>query len=56
MFLKVGQRVSVDELLKGLIILSGNDASIALAEGLYGSEEKFVNNMNVMRLVLFIKH
>ena len=47
MFLKSGQRVSVDELLKGVIVLSGNDASIALAEALHGSEESFANKMNI---------
>ena len=47
MFLKSGQKVSVDELLKGVIVLSGNDASIALAEALHGSEESFANKMNI---------
>ncbi len=46
-FLKSGQKVSVDELLKGVIVLSGNDASIALAEALDGSEESFANKMNI---------
>ena len=46
MFIKAYQKVSVDELLKGVIVLSGNDACIALAEGLYSSESAFVEKMN----------
>ncbi len=41
MFIEVGSRVSVEDLLKGLIVQSGNDASIALAEGLAGDEDAF---------------
>ena len=39
--------VSVEDLLKGIIIVSGNDACVALAEGLAGSEEEFANLMNI---------
>ena len=46
MFIKVGERVKVEELLKGIAISSGNDACIALAEHLAGSEEVFVSKMN----------
>ncbi len=46
MFIEVGKRVMVDDLLKGMIIQSGNDASVALAEHVAGSEEAFVNMMN----------
>jgi serine-type D-Ala-D-Ala carboxypeptidase (penicillin-binding protein 5/6) len=46
MFIEVGKRVKVDDLLKGMIIQSGNDASVALAEHVAGSEEAFVNIMN----------
>ena len=46
MFLKVGQKVTVKDLLHGLIIQSGNDAAIALAEHLSGSEENFARTMN----------
>jgi D-alanyl-D-alanine carboxypeptidase (penicillin-binding protein 5/6) len=46
MFIEVGKRVKVDALLKGMIIQSGNDASVALAEHVAGSEEAFVNIMN----------
>ncbi|HEY5740671.1 MAG TPA: D-alanyl-D-alanine carboxypeptidase family protein [Gammaproteobacteria bacterium] len=46
MFVEVGKQVSVENLLKGLIIQSGNDSSVALAEHLGGSEEAFVGYMN----------
>jgi len=46
MFVEVGKQVSVDDLLKGLIIQSGNDASVALAEHVGGSESAFAGYMN----------
>ncbi len=46
MFVRVGTQVSVDNLLKGMIIQSGNDATIALAEHVAGSEEAFAALMN----------
>jgi serine-type D-Ala-D-Ala carboxypeptidase (penicillin-binding protein 5/6) len=46
MFVRVDTRVSVDELVKGLIVQSGNDAAVALAEHIAGSEEGFVELMN----------
>ncbi len=46
MFLEVGQQVSVRDLLYGLMVSSGNDAAVALAEYRAGSEENFVNMMN----------
>jgi len=46
MFLEVGKTVSVDMLLNGIVIQSGNDASVALAEHVSGSEEVFVGLMN----------
>lgn len=48
MFIMPNDRVSVENLLKGIIIVSGNDACIALAEGIAGTEEEFVNMMNAM--------
>ena len=45
-FLEVGSRVSVTELLKGIIVQSGNDASVALAEHIAGSEDSFAHLMN----------
>jgi D-alanyl-D-alanine carboxypeptidase (penicillin-binding protein 5/6) len=46
MFIEVGSSVSVEELIKGMIIQSGNDASVALAEFVAGSEDAFVPLMN----------
>lgn len=46
MFIEVGKRVSVDLLLKGMIIQSGNDASVALAEHVAGGEDTFAQFMN----------
>ena len=41
MFIMIGDEVSVEDLLKGIIIASGNDACVALAEGIAGTEEEF---------------
>ena len=41
MFIMVGDNVSVENLLKGIIIASGNDACVSLAEGIAGTEEEF---------------
>ena len=41
MFIMVGDEITVDNLLKGIIIASGNDACVALAEGIAGTEEEF---------------
>lgn len=46
MFIEVGEKVKVDELLKGIIIVSGNDASIAISEHVAGSEDAFAQLMN----------
>ena len=46
MFIMINDQVSVEDLLKGIIIASGNDACIALAEGIAGSEETFAEMMN----------
>lgn len=46
MFIEVGKRVQVEKLIKGVAIVSGNDASVALAEHIAGSEERFVELMN----------
>lgn len=47
MFVKVGDRISVEDLLRGIIIQSGNDACIVIAEGLAGSETEFARRMTV---------
>jgi D-alanyl-D-alanine carboxypeptidase (penicillin-binding protein 5/6) len=46
MFLSAGETVSVDNLLKGIVTLSGNDACVVLAEGVSGTEEAFAARMN----------
>jgi serine-type D-Ala-D-Ala carboxypeptidase (penicillin-binding protein 5/6) len=46
MFIMINDQVTVEELLKGIIIASGNDACVALAEGIAGSEENFAMMMN----------
>ena len=45
-FLKVGSQIDVETLIKGMIVQSGNDASIALAEHIAGAEESFAGLMN----------
>ncbi|MGA1511115.1 MAG: D-alanyl-D-alanine carboxypeptidase [Proteobacteria bacterium] len=46
MFIEAGKRVSFEDLIKGVVIQSGNDASVAIAEYLGGTEEGFVDIMN----------
>jgi len=46
MFIQVNTQVKVDDLIKGMIVQSGNDACIALSEAIAGSEENFVQMMN----------
>ena len=46
MFIMINDEISIENLLKGIIIASGNDACVALAEGIAGTEENFVSLMN----------
>lgn len=55
MFIKVGERVRVEDLIKGVAVASGNDACIALAEHLSGSENVFVSKINEKAKVLGMK-
>jgi len=55
MFLKVGERVKIEDLLKGVAIASGNDACVVLAEHLSGSEEAFAAKMNEKAKLLGLK-
>lgn len=55
MFVDPSMSVTVDELLHGMIIVSGNDASIALAEGIASSEEAFADMMNKQAAALGMK-
>ena len=47
LYLKAGERISLEELLHGLMLQSGNDAAAALAAALGGSTEKFLERMNL---------
>ena len=55
MFIKVGERVKVEDLIKGVAIASGNDACIALAEHVSGSENVFVSKINEKAKLLGMK-
>jgi D-alanyl-D-alanine carboxypeptidase (penicillin-binding protein 5/6) len=55
MFIKVGDRVKVEDLLKGIAIASGNDACVALSEHMVGSEDVFVTKMNEKARLLGMK-
>jgi len=52
MFIEVGKQASVEELLQGMIIQSGNDATVALAEFVAGGEDAFATLMNQQALAL----
>jgi serine-type D-Ala-D-Ala carboxypeptidase (penicillin-binding protein 5/6) len=56
MFVTTDKAVTVDELLHGVIVQSGNDATVALVEGIAGSEESFVQRMNEQALRLGMAH
>lgn len=56
MFIKVGSTVKVDDLIRGVAIQSGNDATVALAEGAAGSEEAMVERMNIRAQELGMKN
>ncbi|MCK5359294.1 MAG: D-alanyl-D-alanine carboxypeptidase [Gammaproteobacteria bacterium] len=55
MFIKVNSKVKLEDLIKGMIIQSGNDATVALAEHVAGTEESFVGLMNKMAAELGMK-
>ncbi len=56
MFIEVGKQVTVDKLIKGMIIQSGNDATVALAEHVAGSEKAFAEYMNHQAGLLGMKN
>ncbi|HEV7995420.1 MAG TPA: D-alanyl-D-alanine carboxypeptidase family protein [Stellaceae bacterium] len=56
MFVPLGGKVSIDDLVHGMIIQSGNDACLVLAEGLAGSEQAFVDLMNKTAKQIGLKH
>ena len=55
-FLQAGRSYSLDELLHGVIVQSGNDAAVVIAEGISGSEENFVAEMNMTAANLGMKN
>ena len=56
MFVPLGGKVTIDDLVHGMIIQSGNDACVVLAEGLAGSEQAFVDLMNKTAKEIGLKH
>jgi D-alanyl-D-alanine carboxypeptidase (penicillin-binding protein 5/6) len=56
MFIDPAMKVPVDDLIKGMIVQSGNDATMALAEGVGGTAERFVELMNAQAKVLGLKN
>ncbi len=56
MFVELGAQIEVENLIRGMIIQSGNDACIVLAEGIAGSEEQFVELMNAEAAKLGLTH
>jgi D-alanyl-D-alanine carboxypeptidase (penicillin-binding protein 5/6) len=56
MFVELGAQIPVESLIRGMIIQSGNDACIVLAEGIAGSEEQFVDMMNAEAKKLSLTH
>lgn len=56
MFVELGKEINVMDLLRGVIVQSGNDATIVLAEGLSGSEESFADKMNQKAAALGMKN
>ena len=55
-FLQAGQSYSLDELLHGVIVQSGNDAAVVIAEGISGTEDNFVDEMNMTAAKLNMKN
>lgn len=55
-FLQAGEKMTVTEMLKGIAIASGNDATVAMAERLAGTEESFVKKMNARAKELGLKN
>ncbi len=56
MFIEVGDKITVEELINGMVISSGNDASVALAEHIGGAEETFAQLMNQYAEILGMKN
>lgn len=55
-FVNIGSEISVDELIHGIIVQSGNDACVVVAEGISGTEEAFAQEMNRVAKTLGLRH
>ena len=55
-YLEFGEQMSVDDMLKALIVVSANDATVAMAEHIYGSEDSFIAEMNKRAKALGMNH
>ena len=55
-YVETGEKISVEDLMKGISVASGNDSTVAMAEYISGSEEKFVERMNSVVKKLGLKH
>ena len=55
-YLEEGEKITVEDLMKGISVASGNDATVAMAEYISGTEEKFVKRMNAKVKELGLKH
>lgn len=56
MFVEVGKRVKVEDLIRGIVVQSGNDACIVVAEGLKGTEEAFAKHLNAVGESIGLQH
>ncbi len=56
MFVEVGKQVTIEDLIRGVAIQSGNDATIVLAEGLMGNEDYFAEHLNLLAQELGMKN
>ena len=56
MFIEVGKKVKVEDLIQGVIVQSGNDAAVALAEGVAGTEEAFADMLNAKAAQIGMKN
>ena len=55
-FVHIGDQIAVDDLIKGIIVQSGNDACVVVAEGLSGSEDAFAKEMNKTATEIGLQH
>ena len=56
MFVKLGEDITIEDLIRGIIVQSGNDACVVVAEGIAGSEEAFANRLNSTAKQIGLQH